>query len=187
MATISQNPTSVSTSLTTNTPATPSTPYTIQQGDTLSALAAKNNTTVADLAKLNNITDPNKIYAGKTLNLGNQSTTTLTSDKSADIANNNKKLTDLSNKGLQTDAQGNVTHADGTIAKVVQSTVLKPDGTQVVTYSDGTSETKPSASITADTSNEDAQINDYYTKMTQSLDAQTKQAIDNIKTKFEIS
>lgn len=44
--------------------------YTIQGGDTLSAIAAQNKTTVAELQKLNpNITDINKIYAGQTLNL----------------------------------------------------------------------------------------------------------------------
>ena len=43
--------------------------YTIQRGDTLSALAKKYNTTVGELARLNNIKDPNKIYAGRTLTL----------------------------------------------------------------------------------------------------------------------
>jgi len=46
-------------------------PYTIQSGDTLSGLATKYNTTVGKLLNLNpNIGDPNKIYTGKTLNLG---------------------------------------------------------------------------------------------------------------------
>ena len=44
-------------------------PYTIQSGDTLSALALKNNTTVDALAKANNILDPNKIYSGANLNI----------------------------------------------------------------------------------------------------------------------
>ena len=44
--------------------------YTIASGDTLSGIASKNKTTVADLLKLNpTITDPNKIYAGQSLNL----------------------------------------------------------------------------------------------------------------------
>jgi len=43
--------------------------YTIAQGDTLSKIAAANNTTVASLASLNNISDPNKIYAGSSLKL----------------------------------------------------------------------------------------------------------------------
>lgn len=46
------------------------TPYTIQTGDTLGGLAAANKTTVTDLMKLNpTITDPNKIYAGSSLNV----------------------------------------------------------------------------------------------------------------------
>lgn len=44
------------------------TPYTIKYGDTLSALATKNKTTVAELQRINKITDPNKIIAGQTLN-----------------------------------------------------------------------------------------------------------------------
>lgn len=48
-----------------------SSPYTIQSGDTLSAIAAKNNTTVAELLKFNpSIKDPNKIFAGGTINFG---------------------------------------------------------------------------------------------------------------------
>ena len=43
---------------------------TIKQGDTLSKLATANGTTVAELMKANpNITNPNLIYAGKTLNV----------------------------------------------------------------------------------------------------------------------
>jgi len=44
--------------------------YTIQKGDTLSQLAQKHGTTVAELMKLNpQIKDPNKIYAGEGLTL----------------------------------------------------------------------------------------------------------------------
>lgn len=46
-------------------------PYTIQSGDTLSGLAAKYNTTIGGLINLNpQIKDPNKIFAGQSLNLG---------------------------------------------------------------------------------------------------------------------
>lgn len=46
------------------------TSYTIKSGDTLSALAKANNTTIAEIMKLNpTITNPNLIYAGKSLNL----------------------------------------------------------------------------------------------------------------------
>jgi LysM repeat protein len=43
--------------------------YTIQKGDTLSALAKRFNTTVEALARTNNIKNPDKIYAGKTLSV----------------------------------------------------------------------------------------------------------------------
>lgn len=41
----------------------------VKPGDTLSELARKNNTTVSELASLNNIKDVNKIYAGQSLKL----------------------------------------------------------------------------------------------------------------------
>lgn len=43
--------------------------YKIAYGDTLSGIARKNNTTVAELARINNIADPNKIKAGATIKL----------------------------------------------------------------------------------------------------------------------
>lgn len=43
--------------------------YKISSGDTLSAIAAKNNTTVDALSKLNNISNPNYIQAGQTIKL----------------------------------------------------------------------------------------------------------------------
>lgn len=43
--------------------------YTIKPGDTLSQIAQKFGTTVADLASINNISDPDKIYAGQVLRL----------------------------------------------------------------------------------------------------------------------
>ena len=43
--------------------------YKIKKGDTLSEIAQRRGTTVKELAKKNNIKDPNKIYAGRTLKL----------------------------------------------------------------------------------------------------------------------
>lgn len=50
---------------------TPSEPryYIVKTGDTLSHIALRNGTTVASLAKLNNIKNPNKIYTGQKLRL----------------------------------------------------------------------------------------------------------------------
>ena len=44
--------------------------YKIKSGDTLSQIAKRYNTTVKTLQKMNNIKDPNKIRAGKSLNIG---------------------------------------------------------------------------------------------------------------------
>ena len=43
--------------------------YTIQPGDTLSEIALRYGTTVSALAALNNIADPNLIYAGNTIRI----------------------------------------------------------------------------------------------------------------------
>lgn len=45
--------------------------HTVKWGDTLSNIAKEYGTTVQEIAKANNIADPNKIYAGQTLNIGN--------------------------------------------------------------------------------------------------------------------
>ena len=51
--------------------------YQILTGDTLGAIAKKYNTDIPTLQKLNpSITDPNKIYAGASLNLPTPPTTT---------------------------------------------------------------------------------------------------------------
>lgn len=46
------------------------TDYTVIKGDTLYAIAKRNNTTVENLVKLNNIKDPNLILIGQKLSLG---------------------------------------------------------------------------------------------------------------------
>lgn len=43
--------------------------YVVQSGDTLSRIAVKYNTTVANLSAMNGITNPNLIYAGQVLNV----------------------------------------------------------------------------------------------------------------------
>ena len=52
------------------------TTYTVQSSDTLGKIAKAHNTTVENLVKLNNITDPNSISIGQKLNLGEVSQTT---------------------------------------------------------------------------------------------------------------
>lgn len=61
--------------------------YNIQSGDTLSAIAARNNTSVAELLKLNpSITNPNLIYAGKSLVLPGQAAAATTPTPTAPTA-----------------------------------------------------------------------------------------------------
>ena len=43
--------------------------YTVQKGDTLSAIAEKYHTTVQKLVLLNHIADPDLIFAGETLKI----------------------------------------------------------------------------------------------------------------------
>lgn len=43
--------------------------YTVKSGDTLSAIAKKYNTTYQEIARKNNISDPNKIYVGQVLKI----------------------------------------------------------------------------------------------------------------------
>ncbi len=54
-----------------NTSVTPATngQYTVKYGDTLSVIAKANGTTVENIVKANNISDPNKIYAGQKINI----------------------------------------------------------------------------------------------------------------------
>ncbi len=56
-----------STGTVTPTPPTSGNTYTVQKGDTLTAIAKKYNTTVDALAKASGITDPNKIHVGQTI------------------------------------------------------------------------------------------------------------------------
>lgn len=45
--------------------------YTIKKGDTLSSIAKRYRTTIGAIATENSISNPNKIYAGDTLNITN--------------------------------------------------------------------------------------------------------------------
>ena len=52
------------------------TSYTVKKGDTLSDIAKQYGTTYQEIAKANNIADPNKIYEGQTLKIGSDTPTT---------------------------------------------------------------------------------------------------------------
>ena len=68
--------------------------YTVKSGDTLSAIATANNTSVEKLAELNKISDVNLIYVGQVLEVGEQkenktetTTTPETNNTSTNTAN----------------------------------------------------------------------------------------------------
>ena len=80
--------------------------YTIQNGDTLGQIAKNAGTTVDNLVKINNIADPNKIYAGQTLQLdsGNAATKVLYDDASP--SNNSGNAPTSSNSNTPTASEG---------------------------------------------------------------------------------
>jgi len=57
--------------------------YVVRPGDTLSAIAGRLGVSVGDLAKANGITDPNRVYAGKTLVVPGSGTVTAQAAPSA--------------------------------------------------------------------------------------------------------
>ncbi|QNU67820.1 LysM peptidoglycan-binding domain-containing protein [Ruminiclostridium herbifermentans] len=73
------------------------TTYTVKSGDTLSALAKKYGTTVAELAKLNNITNVNKISVGQKLKIpsatNNSNNTTTNKDNNPPDTKVNNSVT----------------------------------------------------------------------------------------------
>lgn len=62
--------------------------YTVKSGDNLSSIAAKFGTTYESLARINNITNPNRIYVGQVLRLSSNSSTSVnhSSNASASVA-----------------------------------------------------------------------------------------------------
>lgn len=81
--------------------------YTIQRGDTLSGIAKKYGTTVDTLMSLNPyITNKNLIYAGKTLNLPGQTTSSTTSSSSTTSATPTKTTQQLAEEYAKSQTSG---------------------------------------------------------------------------------
>lgn len=85
------------------------TTYTVKKGDTLSGIAKKANTTVAFLAKINNIKNVNLIYVGQVIKLAE---TTSSSSSSSSNKNNSSSTTStvatINHFGLQSDTDRTV-------------------------------------------------------------------------------
>jgi len=90
-----------------------------------------------------------------------QSTTTLSSDKQADITKNNNDLTVLTDKGVSTDPK-----------------------TGVAKYADGTVYAEPAKPVTSDTSTEDKQIEDAFAEMKKNTDAIAAGSIASIQSQY---
>lgn len=78
--------------------------YTVKSGDTLSKIASKYNTTVSNLAKINNISNVNLIYVGQVLIISRSSGSTEPEPVKKDTAN----MAVINNFGLQSNTDRTV-------------------------------------------------------------------------------
>lgn len=85
--------------------------YTVQKGDTLSAIAKKYGTTYQEIAKANGISDPNKIYAGQTLKIGSDDTSTTNTSTSGTTATTPTTDQATTNQNTTTETGANNTNA----------------------------------------------------------------------------
>ena len=120
--------------------------YTIKSGDTLSGIALKNGTSVSALMSLNpSIKDPNKIYAGNSLNLPTAPTSTIQTT-SAQRATDVKTQTDYNNlltakglnNGTQTPTPATTTNNATTVNNTTQNKVSNLTGLIDSLYLSGT-------------------------------------------------
>lgn len=104
--------------------------YTIQSGDTLSGIAARNNTTVSQLMALNPyITDPNKIYAGKTLNLAAPAPTTTTTTTTVKAPDDPSNKYNTSTGALNPKYTGNTTMTPSSLTPTAPFPTVQPKTT----------------------------------------------------------
>lgn len=131
-----------------------------QSTNNLDASAASDAKTTMPTTGVNINPYPSWSGQGLNPNVATQSTTTLSSDKSTDIATNNVALNSLSQKGVTTDPTTGVsTNADGSVYD-------------------------PNALQTADTSKEDADIQANFDKMKANTDAVTASQIASIQQRY---
>ena len=99
--------------------------YTVKKGDTLGAIAKKYNTSVSNLAKLNNIKNVNLIYVGQKLIISGKASTTSSSSTTKKNSNQAK----IVHFGLQSDT-------DRTIFATWEWTKSNTDKYKVIWYYD---------------------------------------------------
>lgn len=122
--------------------------YTIKSGDTLSRIAQQYGTTVSALQASNpTITDPNKIYAGQTLNIGtttpavgNVSTVANTMPTTATNTAGNQALLDELKRQLEL-KQSQLSQAQTLGYTPTQNLNIDPNTSQVLAPTSGTSDT----------------------------------------------
>ncbi len=147
--------------------------YTVQSGDTLSAIAANHNTTVDKLVSLNNIANSHLIYAGQVLELDEASaaattattteaTTTASAATTADTSSYQSSVV-LSNGNTAGSvgayAAAQVAAATGTSASTWEYIIAKESNGNVNAYNpSGASGLFQTMPIWGDTSTVDAQI-----------------------------
>jgi LysM repeat protein len=112
--------------------------YTIQPGDTLSAIARRSGLSVAELARLNNIADPNKIVAGAKLNLGGGSSIPVASTSKGAAAATAASSASAASKAASSTSVKTVTGSSTGKQYVVGQVYVTSKGVQKMAMPDGT-------------------------------------------------
>lgn len=81
--------------------------YTVKKGDTLNSIAKKYNTTAANLAKLNNISNINLISVGQVLKVTGSATTSTNTNTSSNNSSNNNSSSNNSSSSNSATPQAN--------------------------------------------------------------------------------
>ena len=119
--------------------------YTVQQGDTLSEIAARFGTTVSELVRLNNISNPNLIYPGQVLIIRENGSTTPPSGTITYTVQRNDNLTSIANRFGTTVSElvrlNNISNPNliypGQVLIIRENGSDIPDGTQTYTVQQG--------------------------------------------------
>lgn len=103
----------------------------VKEGDTLSGIAVKYNTTVEEIVKLNNIDDPNNIYPGTILKVEKNSKEEIVENT---IQENQEEQSAVENSENFTDNQDTITENSEEVAENDESLTNVSDGNQYDTW-----------------------------------------------------